>query len=141
MTDSLSLQVERTIPGAIEAVFDAWLDATMVKQFMTPGPGMTVPVATTDARVGGRFHLVMQAGGQQIPHEGEYQIIDRPHKLVFTWVSAPAGNSLVTLDFQKVTESSTKVTLTHEKLATESSRDNHRGGWSAILEALERVMA
>jgi uncharacterized protein YndB with AHSA1/START domain len=100
MTDSLSLQVERVIPGPIEAVFDAWLDADSLKRWMTPGPGMTVPVATTDPRIGGRFHIVMRHDGRDIPHDGEYRVIDRPTKLVFTWISEPAGNTLVTIDFQ-----------------------------------------
>jgi len=141
MTDSLSLQVERTIPGPIDAVFDAWLDPAKLKQIMRPGPGMTVPDATTEPRVGGTFHIIMQAGDRQIPHDGEYRVIDRPTRLVFTWVSEPAGNSVVTIDFKKLTDTSTRVTLTHEQLQTESSRDAHRGGWSGILEALEQSVA
>lgn len=136
-----ALSVERTIPGPIDAVFDAWLNADTLKKFMTPGPGMSVPTATTDPRVGGRFHIIMKDADREIPHDGEYRVIDRPHRLVFTWVSEPAGNSIVTLDFHRLTERSTRVTLTHEKLASEMSRDGHRGGWTAILESLGRVVA
>jgi uncharacterized protein YndB with AHSA1/START domain len=141
MTDSLSLQVERVIPGPIEAVFDAWLDADSLKRWMTPGPGMTVPVATTDPRIGGRFHIVMRHDGRDIPHDGEYRVIDRPTKLVFTWISEPAGNTLVTIDFQKVSDRETKVVLTHEQHRNTESRDGHAKGWTGILEAFARVMA
>jgi uncharacterized protein YndB with AHSA1/START domain len=141
VTETYSLKVDRTIPGPIDAVFDAWLDADALKAWMTPGPGMTVPRADVDARVGGRFLIVMATPDREIPHEGEYQVIDRPNKLVFTWVSEPAGATLVTVEFEKLTDSATKVTLTHETLATESSRDSHRQGWAGILEALERTVA
>jgi uncharacterized protein YndB with AHSA1/START domain len=141
MSETYALSVERTIRGPIDAVFDAWLNADTLKKFMKPGPGMSVPSATTDPRVGGRFHIVMKDADREIPHQGEYRVIERPHRLVFTWVSEPAGNSLVTLDFQKLTERSTRVTLTHEKLASEMSRDGHRSGWTAILDSLEHVVA
>jgi uncharacterized protein YndB with AHSA1/START domain len=141
MTDTHSLRVERTIPGPIDAVFDAWLDADTLKRFMTPGPGMTVPAATTEPHVGGRFRIVMKAADREIPHDGEYRVIDRPRRLVFTWVSEPAGHSLVTIDFEKLSDRSTRVTLTHEKLASAESRDGHRNGWTAILESLERAVA
>jgi uncharacterized protein YndB with AHSA1/START domain len=141
MTDSLSLQVERVVPGPIEAVFDAWLDADSLKHWMTPGPGMTVPEATTEARVGGRFHIVMRHQGRDIPHDGEYQVIERPRKLVFTWISEPAGNTLVTIDFQRVSDTETKVVLTHEQHRTVSARDSHQQGWTGILDALATAMA
>jgi uncharacterized protein YndB with AHSA1/START domain len=108
---------------------------------MTPGPGMTVPAATTEPHVGGRFRIVMKAADREIPHDGEYRVIDRPRRLVFTWVSEPAGHSLVTIDFEKLSDRSTRVTLTHEKLASAESRDGHRNGWTAILESLERAVA
>ena len=135
-----SLKIERTIPGRPEDVFDAWLDPDLLKQWMAPGPGMTVPEVSVNATVGGAFRIVMQGGDKQIPHEGVYRVIDRPRKLVFTWVSAPAGNTLVTLDFEPIEETKTRLTLTHEQFESEAARDGHKGGWAGILDALERVM-
>lgn len=135
-----SLKIERTIPGRPEDVFDAWLDPNLLKLWMVPGPGMTVPEASVNATVGGAFRIVMQAGETQVPHEGVYTVIDRPRKLVFTWVSAPAGNTLVTLDFEPIEETKTRLTLTHEQFETEAARDSHQGGWTQIIDALARVM-
>lgn len=128
------------IPGPIDAVFDAWLDPDSLKRWMTPGPGMSVPQAATEPRVGGRFRIVMKSGAREIPHEGEYRVIDRPRRLVFTWKSEPAGDTLVTIEFVPVSERRTKVILTDERFATESSRDSHRNGWAAVLEAMDRTM-
>lgn len=141
MTETFALEVERVIPGSIDKVFDAWLDPDQLKRWMTPGPGMSAPRVTVDPKVGGRFHITMKKDQNEIPHDGEYRVIDRPNKLVFTWVSAPAGDTLVTVRFQKVSETSTKVVLVHERLATAQSRDGHQGGWGGILDALARAFA
>jgi uncharacterized protein YndB with AHSA1/START domain len=140
MTGTHSLQVEREIPASIERVFDAWLHPQSVREWMRPGPGMTVPNVAIDAKVGGKYLIVMASPERELPHEGEYQVIDRPNKLVFTWISEPAGSSVVTILFEKVSDTSTRVVLVHEKLPTEQSRDGHAGGWEAILGELERTL-
>jgi uncharacterized protein YndB with AHSA1/START domain len=133
-TDEISLTVERVIPGPIDQVFDAWLNPDQLQRWMTP-----VPRATVDPRVGGRFHITMGAQGREIAHDGEYRVIDRPNRLVFTWISEPAGRSLVTVEFQKLDERSTRIALTHEQLPSAKARDSHRGGWTGILEAMARA--
>lgn len=141
LTDTdLTLTVSRTIAAPIEQVFDAWLDAEMLKQFMQPGPGMTTPSATTDAKVGGRFDLVMQNAGDEMPHGGVYKVIDRPNRIVFSWESPFAvDGSTVTLDFRREGDG-THVTLTHIRFPNAESRTNHENGWTAILARLDEVI-
>ena len=139
MSESLSLQVERMIPGPIDEVFDAWLDPDRLRRWMAPGPGMTVSEANTNPVVGGDFRIVMAGHGRSIPHEGKYLEINRPTSLVFTWISEPAGQTTVRVRFERLSERQTKVILTHEQFQTAAARDSHRGGWMQILEALERA--
>lgn len=132
----LTLTADRVINAPPEAVFDAWLDPQMLMRFMCPGPGMTTPQATCDARVGGRFDLIMKNGDDEMPHGGVYQVIDRPGRLVFSWESPfSAPGSTVDLTFEPA-NGGTKVTLTHTRFVSDESRDNHLGGWTAILEKL-----
>ncbi|MBV7379760.1 SRPBCC family protein [Maritimibacter dapengensis] len=139
MTD-LSLTVDRIIKAPQERVFNAWLDPEMLARFIIPGPGMTVPHAASDAREGGRFEIVMKAGDDEIPHAGEYREIKPHERIVFTWESPfSVEDSTVTLTFDPV-EGGTRVTLTHVRFPDKESRDNHEGGWNAILEALDGVM-
>lgn len=139
MTD-LSLTTHRTIAAPQEAVFNAWLDPEMLRKFMRPGPGMTTPKAENDPRKGGRFDLVMKAGDDEIPHAGTYKEIDPHSRIVFTWESPfSADDSTVTLDFAP-DGTGTKVTLTHVRFVSEESRDNHMGGWTAILAALDETL-
>ena len=139
MDERYTLTVEREIPGPIVAVFDAWLDAATMAQWMSPAPDISVE-ATSDPVVGGRFRVVMKGRGQEIEHVGEYLVIERPTRLVFTWQSEPAGDTLVTVEFVHVTDQRTLVTLTHERFATGEQRDLHRFGWTALLETLARVI-
>lgn len=140
MTD-LTLTVERTIAAPPQAVFDAWLDPAMLARFMIPGPGMTVPQAKTDPREGGRFDIVMEGGGNEIPHHGIYKEISPHGRLVFTWQSPfSVEDSTVTLTFAPL-EGGTHVTLTHVRFVDAETRDNHAGGWTGILAALDTALA
>ena len=139
MSETYSLTVERVIPGAIEDVFDAWLDPASLKQWMKPGP-MTLSEATVNPVVGGKYALLFAGDGKVIPHEGEYREITRPHRLVFTWKSEGAGDTVVTIAFERVADRKTKLTLTHERFVSESARDGHRSGWGSILEKLDQTM-
>ena len=64
----------------------------------------------------------------------------RCKRLQFTWVSAyTQDDSTVTLDFTP-NGSGTDLRLTHVRFPHEESRDNHEGGWTRILEALDQFL-
>lgn len=137
----LSLTVIRVIKAPRESVFQAWLNPDMLARFMIPADGMNVPSAEADAREGGRFSIVMQAGENQIPHSGTYLTIDPHSKLVFTWESPfSVEGSTVTLDLA-AHDDGTEITLTHVIFPNEESRDNHQGGWTSILGKLAQELA
>lgn len=136
----LSLTVERTINAPQADVFQAWLNPEMLKKFMMPGEGMSVPKASNDPKEGGRFDIVMQAGENEIPHGGTYNEISPHERIVFTWESPfSVDDSTVTLNFKSV-DKGTLVTLTHIRFADEEARDNHKGGWTGILAALDATL-
>lgn len=133
----LTLTVRKTIPAPQEKVFEAWLDARMLAKFMRPGTDVSVPKAETDAREGGRFSILMLAGDKEIPHAGTYLEVTPHSRIVFTWESPySTDDSTVTLDFTAAGDDATDVALTHVKFPSEESRDNHKGGWTAILDTL-----
>ena len=131
------LVVRRTIPIPRERVFDAWLDPVRLARFMRPGSTARA-TADVDARVGGRFRIVMyhpssKAGTE---HTGEYLLIDRPRRLSFTWrsINTDDQDTTVTIDFVD-RDGATEVILTHTQLPP-TQVDGHRKGWSDILAAL-----
>lgn len=137
----LSLTVRKTIPAPIEAVFNAWLDPKMLKKFMVTCEGDEVPKAESDARTGGRFLVVMATGGKEIPHSGTYLELKPHSRLVFTWESPHSvDGSTVTVDLAPAGDGATDLTLTQVKFANEGSRDGHIKGWTAILDALAKMV-
>ena len=140
MTD-LTVNVNKLIHAPIDKVFDAWLDPKMLAIFMLPMPGMPNSDVENDPREEGSFTIIMHVGGDKLPHTGKYLEINRPHKLVFTWVSDRSiDGSTVTLNFTKIDENKTDVSLSHVKFVDESARSDHEGGWSNILEKLNGVI-
>ena len=73
-------------------------------------------------------------------HRGRYLEIDRPRRLVFTWVSPGTGGteSVVSLEFTAAGPASeeTDLRLVHERLPSDEARTGHAGGWSSILDRL-----
>jgi uncharacterized protein YndB with AHSA1/START domain len=138
---NLTVNVTKIIHAPIEKVFDAWLDPKMLSIFMMPMPGMPSSDVENDVRVGGNFTIIMHAGDGELPHTGEYLEINRPDKLVFTWVShCSVDNSTVTINFTKIDDNKTNILLSHVKFIDEKTRSDHEGGWSNILAKLNDVM-
>ncbi len=141
MTD-LTLEITKIINAPIEKVFDAWLDPKRLSMFMMPMPGMPESDVENDAREGGKFTITMHAGDDLLPHTGEYLVIDRPDKLVFTWVShCSVDDSTVTLNFTKIDDNTTNISLSHVKFIDEKTRSDHEGGWGNILESLNSLLS
>jgi len=140
MTTDLALKLTRRIAAPPERLFDAWLDPAMLKRFISPGEGVATLRAETDPRPGGRFDIVMHNDMGEIPHWGEYRVIDRPNRLSFTWNSPHATpDSLVTITFRKVGDE-TELTLVHDRFPSEASRSGHEQGWASILDTLAETM-
>jgi len=136
-----TLTVRREIAAPPAELFDAWLDAEKMSQWMRPMDTERSKVKL-DARVGGEFEVIMYTPNGEVPHTGTYQEITRPRRLVFTWNSPYAGShgSLVTVDF-KPKGRGTEIVLTHERLPSEEMVKAHTGGWTSILERLVATYA
>lgn len=130
--------VRRKIAASAAELFDAWLDPEALAIWMRPS-GIRRTTAKTDARTGGRYEILMEGEETTHPHHGVYQLIDRPRRLVFTWISkATEGReTLVTVDFRPLGDL-TEVVVTHERLP-EGASDSHTEGWtSAVARLAER---
>src|SRR5262245_4428483 len=124
-----------------ERVFDAWLDPAVARRFLFATPTGQMIRAEADARVGGRFVFVDRRPDMgDVEHTGEYQEIDRPRRLVFTF-GVPAFNP----DFTRVeveitpTPAGCDVRLTQRDTPDESLEPSAQG-WTMILEALEGAL-
>jgi uncharacterized protein YndB with AHSA1/START domain len=132
------LVVRRLIAASREELFDAWTDPKGMAEWMCPGNIASAEVEL-DPRPGGALRVVMRSPTEQFDHRGEFKIVERPAKLVFTWISRGTGwlESLVTIELRAVNDSETELVLTHENLPGKEVRDRHQGGWSQIVALLE----
>ena len=138
----LTVNVNKIIHAPIEKVFDAWLNPKMLSTFMLPMPGMPESDVENDPHKGGSFTIIMHAGDDKLPHTGVYLEINRPDKLVFTWVShRSVDDSKVTLNFTRIDDHKTRVSLSHVKFIDETARSDHEGGWGNILNKLSEVVS
>ncbi len=137
--DNLVLMVQRKIKATPERLFDAWTKPELMKQWFHASEKMTTTAAEADLRVGGAWRVEMKTStGILHPNNGYYKVIDRPHKLVFTWHPHEQADyeTTVTLLFKKVSEDFTELTLTHEGLVTEKDKADHNGGWNGCADSL-----
>ncbi len=132
--------VRRNIAATVDELFDAWLDPESLAQWMHPGTTARSTV-NVDARVGGAYEVVMNYESGPNRHYGEYRVIERNRKLVFTWHSAATHHTetLVTVEFN-VASSSTEIVLTHERLPDHEAGLSHTRGWTMALELLESLL-
>ena len=145
MTENIKLQMKKIVKAPRAAVFDAWTKPELMKQWYAPGT-MKTPEASSDLRVGGKYHVHMQGemDGEQSSHtaRGTYQKIVPNELISFTWGwdGDPSPETLVTVELKDVS-GGTEVTLTHERFAAVEARDKHEQGWMGCLENLAKFVS
>jgi uncharacterized protein YndB with AHSA1/START domain len=144
--DDATLIVTRILNAPPELAFRAWTSPEHIQQWMRPEPGMVVPLASLDLRVGGKFRIQMKnPDGEFFTAVGEFREVKPPERLVYTWDWEKDGGgeefgevdgkpSLITVEFLKRGEQ-TEFVLTHSRFATVKSRDNHARGWDKITDS------
>jgi len=100
MSKELNVKLSRTISASQKSCYEAWLMPETLKAFMSNCNGIGVIDAKIDAKVGGKFLIVMLAGNKEIPHTGVYRTLQPYKQLAFTWMSVhqTLAESLVTMN-------------------------------------------
>jgi uncharacterized protein YndB with AHSA1/START domain/DNA-binding transcriptional ArsR family regulator len=137
------VRIERTFTASAEDVFEAWTSPEVMRRWFHPAADWDTPEAEVDLRVGGAVRVVMRRpDGKQAEAQGEYTLIDRPHRLVMTWTfnDDPSNEQLIELSFSE-SEGTTTVLMVNSGISTEARRDSEDEGWRGCLDELERVLA
>jgi len=136
-TTGSTVQIRRRVRATAEQIFDLWTKPDLMVQWMSPFPGAVDCKARCDLRPGGAFSLVMSSAESRREVSGTFVQVDRPRKLVFTWIGPLTNsvNTLVTVELYPCGDD-TDLVLTHERLPTLAIREGHTRGWGTILDHL-----
>jgi uncharacterized protein YndB with AHSA1/START domain len=135
-TSSVTLVVRRVIAAPAARLFDAWTEPAQVLRWWGPRP-VTCVAAEVDLKVGGKYRIGnRRTDGSLLWIFGEFEQIDRPRMLVYTWrIAEGAEAERVTVKFEPVA-TGTEVIVLHERIGSETIRSGHEQGWIACLEGL-----
>lgn len=138
-----SLTIRRVFNAPVEKVFQAWANAEELKKWHFP-ENMSMPSCEVEPKAGGKYRMVMQSeDGQQMVIGGEYEEYVPNKKLVFSWQweNAEIGSekTLVSVDFKALGEKQTELVLTHEKFASEKTKEDHKLGWESTFMNLQKL--
>ena len=149
MSSKVEARVTHRFKASAERVYDAWLDPAQVRSWMTAalkalGLAGDVERVEIDARVGGKFFFSDLRDGTEARHWGTYLELDRPRKIVFTWIvdeSEEADPSVVTLTINPETDGCV-ATIVHEMDAKWIEYVSQtESGWSNMLRVVETLLA
>jgi len=143
-----SLRLTRVVKGEPARVFRAWTEPDQLVEWACP-EGLSVANAEVDLRVGGRYRIVMKApDGAVHTAVGVYREIERPVRLVYTWMwedtldeGMQIGETVVTVEFRGRGDGTSEVVLVHEGFPGAEARDNHETGWTSCVNRLEAFLS
>jgi uncharacterized protein YndB with AHSA1/START domain len=138
--ESKRVRVVRQQPMSIERAFDAWLDPYRIRQWMlAPSPADSIVSIEINPQAGGEFRFVVRRDGEEVDHVGHYLVVERPRRLVFTWL-VPRYSQVATtvaLDFTATADWECAVTLTQDGVPAEFA-ERTAVGWGRIIDAVAR---
>lgn len=141
--DRLDIIVDHRFRQSAERVFDAWLDVRMASRFLFSTETGEMVRCDIDPRVGGQFVLTDRRPDGDVEHTGEYLVIKRPQRLVFTF-GIPAASptfDIVTIEITPESDGGCTLRLTAEMQPEwKDYADRARQGWTQILASLDAAL-
>jgi uncharacterized protein YndB with AHSA1/START domain len=150
MADTIETKVTHKSPARPEQVYDAWLEPAKIRRWMAAslkqsGLGGEMIACGTDPVVGGAFLFSDRRDGAEQRHWGHYRHLERPGRIVFTWITSDAqvnDPSKVSIIIERDPDGAgAVVTLYHEMLAKwEPHRERTERSWRGMLEQIDAVL-
>jgi uncharacterized protein YndB with AHSA1/START domain len=130
--------VRRVLPAEPSVVYDEWLDADALSEWMCPRPARCLHVVC-EPWVGGLLRFDIEELGTTFVVSGRFTALEPPHRLSFTWQCStwpsPRNDSLVTVHLDPHGANETMMTIEHALLPP-GLAEQHEHGWAAIAAQL-----
>lgn len=152
------LTFERTYPAPIDAVWQAWTQPELLRQWWGPEK-TTVPECEVDLRVGGRIYIVMEASeemgkyqGTRWPLDGTFTDIQPQQRLVYdarSWTEGEPDAHIEHVNEVELAEDGDKTTVNLRITINEIGPGvkatlaafGMKWGYKAQLDKLESLLA
>ena len=136
------LVVSRLIAASPERLFEVWTQPRHIQRWWGPA-GVDCPYAEVDLRPGGGYRIANRlADGTTLWITGEFEIVEPPGKLVYTWRTDPSRGDPERVTVTFVAQGDfTEVSVTHELVRDEATMQSHESGWQGCLEGLAEYLA
>jgi uncharacterized protein YndB with AHSA1/START domain len=131
-----TLTLQRRFASPPDTVYRAWIDPVLYVRWGAP-EGLDVTLFERDLRAGGAYRIEMRGGDQHHIVTGRYLEIDPPRRLAMTWrwQHGKQGDMKIVIDLRPDGDG-TELTLTQTGLLDQTDADNHRRGWTSVLDRL-----
>lgn len=146
--DARELVITRLIDAPRAAIWRAWTEPELLKQWNCPKP-WTIVEAAVDLRVGGGSRMVMKSPeGEEFPNAGVYLEVIPERKLVFTdayaagWVPAekPFFTGIITLEDEGgKTRYTARARHWNEEDCKAHEKMGFHEGWGTCADQLEAL--
>ena len=139
------VEIRCRLSASAEKVFVAFADAGLVTLWLRPSPEVTLTVLELDFRPGGAYRFAYDVSdGRRMIVGGMYRSIERPTRIVFSWLIEPpdehAGiDSEVTVTLVP-SANATELTIRHAKFGRADADARHAEGWGGALELLDTLL-
>jgi uncharacterized protein YndB with AHSA1/START domain len=136
-----TLVMVRRFQASPRQVFEAWTNERELAQWMGP-KDMTVPMAKSEPREGGRYRITMRSGeGKEFTVSGQFCEMRAGERIVMTWAWEEEGGhgpvTCMTIEL-KPSGKSTEMRFHHALFADKKGRANHHAGWRSTFDKLAR---
>jgi uncharacterized protein YndB with AHSA1/START domain len=130
--------IERVLSASCDVVYDEWLSAEALTDWMCPRPARLESVQL-DPVVGGRYRFDIVEPDRRLVVEGRYLTLERPHTIRFTWNCStwPPSfrGSIVTVELRSRGVADTHMTIRHE-LVPPNTLASQTEGWGLVAQQL-----
>jgi uncharacterized protein YndB with AHSA1/START domain len=125
-----------------EKVFDALVDPDELVQWWGSGDTYRTSDWKVDVRPGGSWSCQAKGStGQVSTVGGTYLVVDRPHRLSYTWMPSWAQGEESQVHYTLAAiPSGTLVQFRHEGFKSDQSRQAHTQGWTRVIGWLQSYL-